>query len=301
MPSASPPITFFNRHSAQIETETVYGEGPLRWVYETTLGRMALHALVRRGLFSKWYGWRMDQPASRARVACFIERYGLDAAQFAEPAESYATFNDFFYRKLKPSARPIDAAPASVVLPADGRHLLLPDVAACEDFFIKGTRFNLAALLGDAELARRFAHGTMIISRLCPVDYHRFHFPCAGTASAPRLINGPLYSVSPLALARRPSILWENKRYLTRIASHALGEVLYLEIGATCVGSVVHTSTSGEPFGKGAEKGYFAFGGSSTLTLFEPGAVRLEADLLENSARQIELYARIGSRMGHSA
>ncbi len=298
MPDASLPITFFNRHTAQLETETVYGEGPLRWVYESSLGRVALHSLVKRDLFSKWYGWRMDQPASRARVACFIERYGLDAAQFAEPAESYATFNDFFYRKLKPSARPIDTDPASVVLPADGRHLLLPDVAACEDFFIKGTRFDLAALLGDAALARRFAHGTMIISRLCPVDYHRFHFPCAGTASAPVLLNGPLYSVSPIALARRPSILWENKRYLTRIASPTLGEVLYLEIGATCVGSVVHTSTSGEPIAKGAEKGYFRFGGSCVITLYEPGKVQLDADVLPHAAAFREVYAWMGERIG---
>lgn len=74
-----------------------------------------------------------------------------------------------------------------------------------------------------------------------------------------------------------------------------------MEIGATCVGTIQQTFTPGVAVRKGAEKGYFGFGGSSTLTLFEPGAVRLEADLLENSARQIELYARIGSRMGHSA
>ena len=295
--SAPQPITFFNRHTGRQETEAVYGEAFLRFVYEHPLGKIALHALVKRSLFSRWYGWRMDQPASRALVRPFVDKYGLDAATFAASADSYATFNDFFYRKLTPTACPIDADPRSVTFPADGRHLILENIAACDSFFVKGTRFDLAALLGDATLARRFAQGTMIISRLCPVDYHRFHFPCDGTPGTPVLLNGPLYSVSPIALKQRPSILWENKRCLTRIASPTLGEVLYLEIGATCVGSIVHTSGTG-PVRKGDEKGYFRFGGSCVITLYEPGRLQLDADLLPHAQTFTEVYAWMGERCG---
>lgn len=296
MPSPQ-PITFYNRRSRRLETEQVYGEGFLRFVYENPLGKAALHTLVKRSLFSRWYGWRMDQAASRDKVRPFVEKYGLDVGQFADPPDSFATFNDFFYRKLKPEARPIDANPRSVVFPADGRHLILENIAACEDFFIKGTRFDLAALLGDAALARKFAQGTMIISRLCPVDYHRFHFPCDGTPTTPVLLNGPLYSVSPIALKQRPGILWENKRCLTRVQTFHLGEVLYLEIGATCVGSIVHTAGT-QTVRKGDEKGYFRFGGSCVITIYEPRRLRLDEDLLEQARAFTEVYAWMGERCG---
>ena len=297
---APAPILFFNRHTRQIETEAVYGEGFLRWVYENPLGKLALHTLVKRHAFSQWYGWRMDQPASAAKIEPFIATYGLDPASFADPVSSYRSFNDFFYRKLKPSARPVDADPASVVFPADGRHLFIENIADCADFFIKGTRFDLPALLGSADLARRFAKGSMLISRLCPVDYHRFHFPCAGTPGAPALLNGPLYSVSPIALKQRPGILWENKRCLTQITSPSLGQVLYLEIGATCVGTIMHTSAPDTPVAKGDEKGYFRFGGSCVITVYEPGRVNWDADLIEHGKAGREVYAWMGERCGIS-
>jgi phosphatidylserine decarboxylase len=296
--SASQPIIFYNRHTQQLETEVVYGEDFLRWVYENPLGKVALHTLVKRAVFSSWYGSRMDNPASAAKIAPFIATYGLNPDDFAESVASYGSFNDFFYRKLKPSARPIDADPCSVVFPADGRHLLIEDIAACDSFFIKGMHFDLGELLGDEALARRYAKGSMLISRLCPVDYHRFHFPCDGISSAPVLLNGPLYSVSPIALKQRPSILWENKRCLTHISTPSLGEVLFLEIGATCVGSIVHTAVSNALLSKGAEKGYFRFGGSCVITLYEPGRVVWDADLIEHGKAGREVYAWMGERAG---
>lgn len=288
------PITFFNRLTQRTETEAVYGEGFLRFTYETAPGALPLHALVKRAAFSSWYGSRMDAPASRAKVAPFLATYGVDVSEFAEPPESFSTFNEFFYRKLKPQARPITPAENAIAFPADGRHLVLPDIAACDSFFIKGVRFDLAALLGDAALAQRFTHGSLLISRLCPVDYHRFHFPCAGTPEAPRLINGPLYSVSPIALRKRPSILWENKREITLLRTPQLGDVLLLEIGATCVGSIVQTFTPGTPVAKGDEKGYFRFGGSCFITIFELGRIRFTDDLVEHSRAGREVYARMG-------
>ena len=290
----NPPITYFNRQTGRIETEAVYGEAFLRFVYEHPLGALPLHALVKRGFFSRWYGWRMDRTASRSRVSCFIERYGVDWSEFEKSPGEFASFNEFFGRKLKPGARPIDAGSDVLVFPADGRHLAIADASVGGDFFVKGVRFDVAALLGDTALAARFAKGGVLISRLCPLDYHRFHFPCDGTPGGPRLINGPLYSVSPIALRRRPTILWENKRFVTVLKTPALGDVLLLEIGATCVGSVSQTFESGKAVRKGDEKGFFRFGGSSFITIFEPGRVRFADDLLEHSAAGREGYAKMG-------
>lgn len=288
-------IRYFNRPTGQMETEQVYGEGFLKFSYENPLGALPLHLMVKRAAFSRWYGRKMDAPATRAKIAPFISRYELDPAEFADSPESYASFNEFFYRKLKPEARPISDSVA--VFPADGRHLGFQSAAEIKGVFVKGQRFDLGQLLGDDALASRYETGSLVLSRLCPVDYHRFHFPVGGTPGPAHLIEGPLFSVSPIALRRRLSYLWENKRTLTRLETPSLGTVLLLEIGATCVGSIHQTYTPRQAVNKGAEKGYFAFGGSSTITIFEPGSVQLAPDLLDYSSRQIELYAKIGSAM----
>jgi phosphatidylserine decarboxylase len=288
-------IQYFNRHTGTTETEQVYGESSLRWVYGSPLGKISLHALVKRQAFSKWYGWRMSKPESASKIDPFIARYGLNPADFADKPSSFRSFNEFFYRKLKPTARPIADSP--IVFPADGRHLGFPDISAISSFFVKGQTFNLSALLGDASLAEKFAKGSLVLSRLCPVDYHRFHFPAAGIPTATKTIPGPLFSVSPIALAQKLAYLWTNKRTLTHLETEHFGTILILEIGATCVGSIHQTYSPGKPVAKAQEKGYFAFGGSSTITVFEPGKVKLAADLLHHSAQQTELYARIGSEM----
>lgn len=294
-------IRYFNRHTGTLETEKVYGEGFLRWTYGHPAGGLARWAFVRRPFFSAWYGRRMSAPESAKRVEPFISHYGLDPAEFAEKPGDFVSFNDFFSRKLKPAARPIDPAEDSVVFPADGRHLGFEKASAIQGVFVKGQKFDLPALLGDEALAAKYADGALVLSRLCPVDYHRFHFPAAGVPGPVRTIDGPLYSVSPIALRKRLAYLWTNKRTITRLETPDLGTVLLLEIGATCVGTIIQTYQHGREVAKGAEKGYFAFGGSSTITIFEPGAVRLEADLLDHSSRQTELYAKVGTRMARMA
>ena len=174
-------IRYFNRHSGEMENEQVYGEKFLKWVYGNPLGRLSLHALVKRHAFSQWYGSRMSTAESAARIAPFIEKFRLNSSDFADSPASFGSFNEFFYRKLQPAARPIATAP--VVFPADGRHLGFPDISAIHSFFVKGQTFDLSSLLGDAALAEKYAKGSLVLSRLCPVDYHRFHFPAAGIPS----------------------------------------------------------------------------------------------------------------------
>lgn len=291
------PIQIFNRYTGAVETEQVYGEKALRWAYETGLGRIALTLLVTRPWFSRWYGWRMSRPASRSKIPPFIEEYGLNAGSFAEAPERFPDFNAFFARKLKPEARPVDAAPDSLVFPADGRHFLIPDLEAPGGFFLKGRRFELASFLGDAAWEEEFRGGSLVISRLCPIDYHRFHFPASGEWTETRTRPGPLFSVNPLALHFRPSILWTNFRKLSRVCREGGPSFLIAEVGATMVGGIHDTAGQG-PVEKGQEKGYFTFGGSSVVCVFPRGAVAYADDLQAQSAAGRELYAHVGDRMG---
>lgn len=290
-------IQYFNRYTGKVETEDIYGGHFLRWTYGNPLGRLSLHTLVKRAAFSRWYGWRMDRPNSRNRVQPFIEKFGVNAAEFADTPDCYKTFNEFFYRKLKPEARPIAPDPNAAVFPADARHMGFQNISKIEGIFVKGAVFDLATLLQSSELAKRYHEGAIILSRLCPVDYHRFHFPVGGIAGTPKQFAGPLFSVNPIALKQNIRIFTQNKRALTEIDSPAFGKTLMLEVGATCVGSFEYTYQPG-PVAKGQEKGYFKFGGSSTIIIFEPGRLNLAPDLIEKSKEGMELYARIGDVMG---
>lgn len=295
------PIRYFDRYARSLKTEQIYGEKWLRFAYENPAGRFFVWLAARRAFFSRWYGWKMRKPASALRVLPFITEYNLNVDEFAKSAFDYKTFNEFFYRALKPAARPIADGARIAVFPADGRHLAMPNVDTADGFYVKGAKFSLGELLGDESLAIKFAGGAMLISRLCPVDYHRFHFPVGGVPNEPRLINGWLYSVSPVALRRNVRYLVENKRELTLIESPEFGTVAVLEVGATNVGSITQSFVPGRTMAKGDEKGLFAFGGSCVITLFQRGRIRFDADLLSSSEQHVELYAKMGDRLGEAS
>jgi len=292
------PIRFHHRYKKTIEEERMYGEGWLRFAYENPVGHFLVWLLVRRAFFSQWYGHKMRKPESSLRILPFISKYEIDVDEFAKSPFDYKTFNEFFYRALKPEARPIAPGDNVAVFPADGRHLAFQDVQRSAGFYVKGVKFSFAELLGNDQDAEKFAGGAMLISRLCPVDYHRFHFPVSGVPGEPRLINGWLYSVSPVALRRRLRYLIENKRQVTLIETANFGPVAMVEVGATNVGSIQQSFVPGRPVQKGDEKGLFAFGGSCVITIFQKGRIRFDADIVTQSEQHIETYAWMGDRLG---
>jgi phosphatidylserine decarboxylase len=292
------PIRFYDRYDQATKTEKVYGERWLRIAYDNPVGRLAVWLFIRRRFFSWYYGWRMKRPASNMLIFQFISDYDVDTTEFAKSPFDFKTFNEFFHRALKPESRPIAQGNGVAVLPADGRHLAFPDIGRAEGFYVKGSKFTLEDLLGDEKLAARFAGGSMLISRLCPSDYHRFHFPVSGIPSEPRLIRGSLYSVNPIALRRNILYLVRNKRLVTLIEAPEFGTVAMVEVGATNVGSIVETFQSGQAVVKGEEKGLFSFGGSCVITLFAEGRIIFDADLVTQSAKFQETYARMGDRLG---
>lgn len=291
------PIIFYNRYTQQLEQEKILGERGLRWVYGSALGKLSLHLLIKRAVFSKIVGALKSTRRSAKEVPGFVREYGINTEEMAQPLESYVSFNDFFYRKLKPGARPVCGG-ASLAMPADARHSGWQDASEIRQVFVKGQSFDLPALLGDAELAERYAHGAVLLSRLCPVDYHRFHFPAAGEPEAPVRIPGALTSVSPYSLRQKLSRLWTNKRERTVLHTESVGDIVILAVGATGVGAIHQTYTPNRPVEKGEEQGYFSFGGSTIMCFFEPGRVQLAADLLEHTAQGHELFARQGDVLG---
>jgi phosphatidylserine decarboxylase len=291
-------IEYIDRATNCVCNEKIYGGKSLSLLYGDTLWSKILHhtllpLLAHLPFFSVLYSTLQKRSSSRKKIAPFIQTYAIDTSEFV--TQNFRSFNDFFTRKLKPACRPIVADPAVAALPADGRYLVYPQF---EEFSIKGQTFVLETFLQDPFYARRFSAGSMVIARLCPTDYHRFHFPCDGTPSEPRLINGPLYSVNPIALKKRLGILSENKRVVTEIESELFGTILYVEIGATAVGTIKQTFHPGEAVRKGDEKGYFEFGGSCLVLLFEENRIVLDPDLVANTRKGFETYAKFGQSLG---
>lgn len=291
------PVVFFNRYTQREQEEKILGERSLRWVYGTCTGQLALHALVKRRIFSQLLGKWQSSPGSAKRIPDFIRDYDIDVQEILRPLDAFSSFNDFFIRELKPEARPV-CSETCVALPADARHRGWQNAAEARDVYVKGQRFDLPALLGNRDLATRFEHGSLLLSRLCPVDYHRFHFPASGTPEAAVRLPGPLASVAPCSLRRRLSWLWTNQRELTLLHTPDIGDVVIVAVGATGVGSIHQTYTPGRQVRMGEQQGYFCFGGSTVICLFEPGRIRLAADLLELTQRDMELYAHVGDILG---
>ncbi|MEM8954313.1 MAG: phosphatidylserine decarboxylase [Verrucomicrobiota bacterium] len=290
------PVEFFDRSRAEVQVEPIYGEKWLRWAYENPLGRLTTRALVSRAVFSRWYGRRMSAPASRHRIAPFLETYQLNPAEFQKNPEDFTSFNDFFTRKLKSETRPVDPDPQRLTFPADGRHLAIPNLATTNTLYVKNQRLSLRNLLPSAVDFTPYKSGAALLSRLCPIDYHRLHFPFAGTPKNAHSIDGPLFSVNPIALRHQITYLLRNKKVIipfdTSLTPHPL---LLVPVGATNVGSIQLTYQPNAPVAKGDEIGCFAFGGSSIITLFPKDTIRFDEDLLTQSAQSRETYAKFGT------
>ncbi|MGL4628732.1 MAG: phosphatidylserine decarboxylase, partial [Cetobacterium sp.] len=142
-----------------------------------------------------------------------------------------------------------------------------------------------------------FHGGTILIIRLAPVDYHRFHFPATGQIGKSKLIDGYYYSVSPYAIKKNFRVYCENKREVSILKTEKFGEIVLSEIGATMVGGIEQTYKEGF-VKKGDEKGYFFFGGSSCVLLFEKDKVQFDEDILENSKKGLETKVYMGEKIG---
>lgn len=299
-------IIYYDREKKKEEREKVYGLCFLELLYGKGILSLCFSFFLRPffakvPLLSHFYGYLQKSRISRVKVKPFIKNFEVDPSEFLDPVDSFGSFNDFFIRKLKPECRPISPEKDIAILPADARYLVFPSLDKADGFWVKGKKFSLRELLQNDALAAHYATGAMAMARLCPIDYHRFHFPAACVAGKPRLINGPLYSVNPIALKRNIEYLSQNKRMITELDTQNFGKILYIEVGATYVGSIHQTYTPGKACSKGEEKGYFAFGGSCLLVLFEPNKIIFDQDLIDFSAKKMEVRGLLGQSLGCAA
>lgn len=170
-------------------------------------------------------------------IRWFVGRYNVNMGEAANPdITSYASFNDFFTRALKPGARPLAAA--DLICPVDGAISQFGPIAKDQIFQAKGHTYSTTALVGgDAEAAARFDNGHFATLYLSPRDYHRIHMPCAGELTRMVHVPGDLFSVNPTTARGVPGLFARNERVVCFFES-AQGPFVLVLVGATIVGSM---------------------------------------------------------------
>jgi phosphatidylserine decarboxylase len=253
-------------------------------------------------------GWRAPAPVRLAAMRAFSARYGVDLSE-CPGLERYRSFAEFFARPLHPGLRPVAPGDEVVVSPVDG--VVTETGAAAEGRLVqaKGIEYSAAALLGDAELARRLDGGAYLTVYLSPRDYHRIHFPLGGRVTGYRYLPGRLWPVNPASVRTVPGLFGVNERLVT-VLETPLGTCALVAVGATVVGrvrayydpTVPLTNRAGArpqsrdyqepiPVEKGQELGAFEMG-STVILLFEKGRVRLQARLTAGAR------VRVGEAIG---
>ena len=291
-------IKYIDRLSGDEKTESVPGDKMMKWLYGSSMGNLALHLLLKRKFVSVLGGWFMNSKFSKKRIEDFVNKFEIDMDDYVQnDVSKFKHFNDFFYRKINPLKRPLGHG---VVSPADGKTLAFETISDTSQFFVKGKGFYLKDFLRSDELSKKYHEGAMLIIRLAPTDYHRYHFPAQGIASETSTINGHYFSVSPIALKKSLEIFCENKRTISTLKTMDCGDILISEVGATMVGSILQTYTSESNVSAGQEKGYFAFGGSTVVLLFEKGKIKFSEDLTKNTLKGIETQVLMGQTIAKS-
>lgn len=293
-------IQVFNRYRNEIEIEKVYGDASIKFAYGNPFGRL-LGPVIASKWFSKLYGQSQDSLKSAQKVAPFIQNFHIQIDQFEKgslnenPIEtSYKSFNEFFIRKFKSGQRPFTQNSREMGAFAEARyfgHTAMTDELTIP---VKGSMLRAVDLIGDKALAEDFIGGPLMVARLCPVDYHRYHYPDDGRTVKAFSVPGDLHSVNPLALKYRQDIFIKNERRVAILETAHFGKLAYIEVGATCVGKIVQSFEESKPFRKGDEKGYFLFGGSTVVLCGEKGRWTPSADMLKNTAAGIETYIQLG-------
>ena len=281
--------------------ETVLGDKWMRRAYLSPIRGALRWPLFGCGLFSRLMGKYLSSSLSRSRIEPTIRSLGIDLSPFEQPEGGWRSFNEFFARPLKPGARPLPESPSALISPADCRMTIYPMLEKGMVVPVKGASYTVAELLGGelAGAAHSFDGGSLVVCRLCPADYHRYHWIDNGHLLAYSRLRGKYHSVHPIALSQGYKVFCENLRTVSLLELDRGGRCAFVAVGAFGVASIHDLAHHpGKAFQRGECAGYFEFGGSTVILVFEPGQVRYDEKILRHSASGIETFVKVNSAIG---
>lgn len=293
-------IDVFDLRNKSVVKEKVYGGKLLRIFYATFPLNFFVGLSWVQKIVSVFVGIYKRSFWSRKQILPFIQQYEMNLDEFVVPQEGFQNFNEFFIRQKKEiifsNEENIFSSPCDARLMASRFEDSIPRLK------VKGKEILLPDLLGPFQ-KKLPQKGWALTFRLCPLDYHRFHFFDSGTAEKPIKLGTKLDSVNPWALESKPRIFEWNERQITLFHSDNFGDVFYIEVGALCVGRIHQTYEAGKLLKRGQEKGFFDFGGSTVVLIVSDGQKRLDLDplILSQNALGVEVLVRLGDNLARWA
>ncbi|KAG0680337.1 hypothetical protein C6P42_005035 [Pichia californica] len=265
-------------------------------------------------LLSIKQGTRYDNPDSKYKIQGFVKFHGLSPTlnECLQPDLSkYNTFNEFFSRRLKLNARPVEGGTNNDVITsvADSRLVVFENTSNAKLLWIKGSGFTIDKLLGKQKNNIKEGNNendcSIAIFRLAPQDYHRVHIPLNGKILKITQIHGSYYTVNPMAIRSSLDVFGENVRTVVTLETEEYGIVEIVLVGAMMVGSIIITVNINDYVKKGQELGYFKFGGSTVVLVFKKqenkSIIQWDGDLLSNSNKKLETLVKVGMSVGHAS
>lgn len=300
---SSKEINYFNRSTQSLETEHVYGDGAIKFIYDNSFGKLLAPIIASKSV-SQVYGCYQDWSRSKNKVPPFVEKFNIDLSIYkpgsvsAEKKEhSYKSFNEFFIREFEADKRAFVDDMNKMPAFCEARYFGHQEINSDVRIPVKGKLLNSNDLLGGSKWSQDFAGGPLLIARLCPVDYHRYHYPLSGKTLDSFPIKGQYHSVNPIALKSKPEIFIKNERRASILETEKFGKLAYIEVGAAMVGKIIQSHDEASFHSKGDEKGYFLFGGSTVILLGEKGKWSPCEDILSNTKDGIETYLHLGEEV----
>ncbi len=289
-------VEYYDRTKKLVISEEVYAGGFIDFCYGKVIGKLLL-----KGVFSqKWandiyYSYKASR-FSTGQIATDCEQFGVSMDEF--PEEQYRSYREFFLRRFRPGVRTFVDGQAFPAF-AEGRYFAFRQIEDSICYPVKGCFLRAQDLVGPRLNLDSFDPGAMFIARLCPIDYHYFHFPDDGSIIERFTVPGAYYPVSIKGITKKQDTFLSNIRQINLLKTQYFGRLIYIEVGAMCVGRIHETHPNERRFQRGDEKGYFDFGGSTVIVICEKGLVTPSEDILEQTAQGRETLIKLGEEIGH--
>lgn len=281
-------MIYYNTKTKKLENDT--GSKSLTLLYTTKLGRFILK-IITKPFFSKMNGFFLNTKISKVYINRFIKKNNIKKERFE--SANYKSFNDFFTRKLNKKELFKQSNKFDLISPCDSK-LSVYKIDKNLQLNIKNSIYNIENLIQN-QVPSSFIDGYALVFRLSPDDYHRYHAIDNMIIKNRKIIPGLLHSVNPIVY-KDYKVFTENHREVSLIDTENFGEILWIEVGALNIGKIHNTNKN--TLKRYEEKGYFSFGGSTIIILFQKEKIKLDKDILYYSKRGLEIKIYYGDKIG---
>lgn len=265
----------------------------------TTIRERAAVGALRwapKGLYSAAIGWgarvTIPRPLRPIMYRAFARQVGASLDEVELPLDVYESFSQFFARRLRAGARPLEADESAIVSPCDGTVAATGHAAEGRLIQAKGRDYALAQLLGNDELSAKLLGGPYLTIYLSPANYHRVHSPISADLVGYSHLPGTLFPVNALFSRSVDGLMATNERVVFHLQTE-VGAAALVMVAAIGVSNIEITHDALEtrhlrrrkrsphrveferpiPVSRGEELGIFHLG-STTILIFEPGRIR---------------------------